>query len=83
MKILIHKPSSLGDVAQALPVLRLLKLHLPASKIYWWIDTRLSSLLENDPDLEGVVQVRAETLGLSPELDGIDRERAADALVKI
>ena len=55
MKILILKPSSLGDVVQALPVLRLLKLHLPTSEIYWWIDTKLAPLIEGDPDLAGVV----------------------------
>lgn len=55
MKILILKPSSLGDVVQALPVLRLLKRHLPASEIYWWIDDRLASLLEGDPDLAGLI----------------------------
>jgi ADP-heptose:LPS heptosyltransferase len=33
VKILILKPSSLGDVIQALPVLRLLKGHLPQSQI--------------------------------------------------
>ncbi len=54
MKILILKPSSLGDVIQALPVLRLLKLHLPKSEIYWWIDPGLAPLLENDPDLAGI-----------------------------
>lgn len=54
MKILILKPSSLGDVILALPVLRLLKLHLPKSEIYWWIDSGLAPLLENDPDLAGV-----------------------------
>ncbi len=32
LKILILKPSSLGDVVQALPVLRLLKRHLPPAK---------------------------------------------------
>jgi ADP-heptose:LPS heptosyltransferase len=32
LKILILKPSSLGDVIQALPVLRLLKRHLPAER---------------------------------------------------
>ena len=32
VKILILKPSSLGDVIQALPVLRLLKRHLPAQR---------------------------------------------------
>ncbi len=55
MKILILKPSSLGDVVQALPVLRLIKRHRPASQIYWWIDSQLGPLLEGDPDLAGVV----------------------------
>ena len=55
MKILILKPSSLGDVIHALPVLRLLKSHLPQSRIYWWLDSNLKSLLENDPDLAGVI----------------------------
>lgn len=54
MKILILKPSSLGDVVQALPVLRLLKLHFPKSEIYWWINSGLAPLLENDPDLAGI-----------------------------
>jgi heptosyltransferase-1 len=55
LKILILKPSSLGDVVQALPVLRLLKRHIPSAEIHWWIDTRLSALLEGDRDLAGVV----------------------------
>ncbi len=54
MKILILKPSSLGDVVQALPVLRLLKQHYPASEIYWWIETGNAPLLEGDPDLAGI-----------------------------
>ena len=56
MKILILKPSSLGDVVQALPVLRLIKCHLPASEIFWWIDSGLAPLLEDDPDLTGIVR---------------------------
>jgi len=56
LKILILKPSSLGDVVQALPVLRLLKSHLPASSIFWWIDSQFAPLLENDPDLTSVVR---------------------------
>ena len=56
MKILILKPSSLGDVIQALPVLRLLKLHFRDAKIFWWIDSALAPLLEGDPDLAGVVR---------------------------
>ena len=54
MRILILKPSSLGDVVQALPVLRLLKGHFPRCAIYWWIDSTLRSLLEGDTDLTGV-----------------------------
>jgi lipopolysaccharide heptosyltransferase II len=37
-------------------VLRLIKRHLPESRIYWWIDSRLASLLEGDPDLAGLVR---------------------------
>ena len=55
MKILILKPSSLGDVIQALPVLRLLKLHFRDAEIFWWIDSALAPLLEGDPDLAGIV----------------------------
>lgn len=54
MKILILKPSSLGDVVQALPVLRLLKQHYRGSEIFWWIETRNAPLLEGDPDLAGI-----------------------------
>jgi heptosyltransferase-1 len=56
LKILILKPSSLGDVVQALPVLRLLKRHRPDAEIFWWIDADLAPLLAGDPDLAGVVR---------------------------
>jgi lipopolysaccharide heptosyltransferase II len=56
LKILILKPSSLGDVVQALPVLRLLKLHFRNAEIFWWIDSALAPLLKGDPDLAGIVR---------------------------
>jgi lipopolysaccharide heptosyltransferase I len=56
LKILILKPSSLGDVVHALPVLRLLKQHLPDSELSWWIESRLAPLLEGDPDLAGLIR---------------------------
>lgn len=55
VKILILKPSSLGDVIHALPVLRLIKQHHPGSEIYWWIEKNLAPLLADDPDLAGVI----------------------------
>lgn len=63
MKILILKPSSLGDVVQALPVLRLLKQHYPDCEIYWWIETRNAALLEGDPDLAGIFRFDRERWG--------------------
>jgi heptosyltransferase I len=56
LRILILKPSSLGDVVQALPMLRLLKRHFPDSQIDWWIDASLAPLLEGDPDLHRAVR---------------------------
>lgn len=56
MRILILKPSSLGDVVQALPVLRLIKRQAPASTVWWWLDANLAPLLEGDPDLAGVIR---------------------------
>ena len=54
VKILILKPSSLGDVVQALPVLRLLKASDRRHELYWWISADLAEVLQDDPDLAGV-----------------------------
>jgi heptosyltransferase-1 len=63
LKILILKPSSLGDVIQALPVLRLLKLHFRDAEIFWWIDSALAPLLEDDPDLSCIVRFERKRWG--------------------
>ena len=55
MKILILKPSSLGDVVQALPVLRLLRKHFPGCEVHWFLERSLLPLLDGDPDLAFVV----------------------------
>ena len=63
MKILILKPSSLGDVIQALPVLRLVEAAFPPAEIFWWIDSALAPLLEGDPDLAGIVRFERKRWG--------------------
>ena len=55
LKVFILKPSSLGDVVQALPVLRLIKRQHPASEIFWWLDSNLVPLLKGDRDLAGII----------------------------
>jgi lipopolysaccharide heptosyltransferase I len=63
MKVLILKPSSLGDVIQALPVLRLIKRHRRDAEVWWWIDEGLAPLLEGDPDLAGLFLFRRKRWG--------------------
>ncbi len=55
MKVLILKPSSLGDVVQALPLLRLLKRHRPDAVVHWWLAAELLPLLEGDADLAHLI----------------------------
>lgn len=62
-KILILKPSSLGDVLQAMPVLRLLRLQFPAAAIDWWVDTASLPLLKDDPDLRQAIPFERKELG--------------------
>jgi ADP-heptose:LPS heptosyltransferase len=48
-KILIVKPSSLGDVIHSLPFLNAVKTCLPESEIHWIIAKGLEGILENHP----------------------------------
>jgi lipopolysaccharide heptosyltransferase I len=52
---LIIKPSSLGDVTHALPILRLLRRRYPNAKISWLVAPYCSGLLEGHPDLDEVI----------------------------
>jgi len=63
LKILILKPSALGDVVQALPVARLLKQSYPTAQIHWWVAEVFAPLLEGDPDLAAVHRFRRKGWG--------------------
>lgn len=49
MRILIIKPSSLGDVVHALPAVNLIRRRFPDAHISWLIRDSLESLLKNCP----------------------------------
>jgi ADP-heptose:LPS heptosyltransferase len=49
-RILIIKPSSLGDVVTALPALRALRRAFPRAHIAWLAATSCAGLLEGDAD---------------------------------
>ncbi len=51
-KILVVKPSSLGDVVHALPFLNALRSSLPGAEIHWVIARGLEGMLEGHPYVE-------------------------------
>lgn len=54
-RILILKPSSLGDIVHALPVLRALRLGLPRAHIAWLVSSSFAPLLRHHPHLDEVL----------------------------
>lgn len=54
-RILLIKPSSLGDVIHALPVLDGLRTRFPAATIDWLIASAFAPLLEGHPLISGVI----------------------------
>ena len=52
MRILIIKPSSLGDVLHALPTVNLIRRRFPEAHLTWLINAELSSLLKNCPVID-------------------------------
>jgi len=54
-RILLIKPSSLGDVVTAMPVLRGLRRSFPAAHIAWLIGTAYAPLVDSDSDLNEVI----------------------------
>ncbi len=59
-KILLIKPSSLGDCLQALPVLNALRKALPVAKIFWLINREYADLLRAHPALDGLILFHRE-----------------------
>ena len=51
-KILIVKPSSLGDIVHSLPALNALKRCFPGAEIHWVVAKGLEGLLEDHPKIE-------------------------------
>lgn len=54
-RIAIVKPSALGDIVHALPVLFALRTRFPNAHISWIINTQLQPLLAGHPDLDATI----------------------------
>src|SRR5438477_13203616 len=54
-RILLIKPSHIGDVVHALPVLAKLRARYPEARIDWFITRENADLVRHHPDLSDVV----------------------------
>ena len=61
--ILMIKPSSMGDIVLALPVLSALRKSFPDTRISWLVRTDFAPLLENHPHLTDIILFDREFLG--------------------
>lgn len=50
-RIALVKPSALGDIVHALPVLTALRVRFPAASITWVVNSAYEPLIKNHPDL--------------------------------
>jgi lipopolysaccharide heptosyltransferase I len=64
-RILIIKPSAIGDVVHALPVLGLLRRKWPAAKISWLVTPACAGLLDGHPFLHEVIRFERRQYGKS------------------
>lgn len=55
MRILILKPSSLGDIVCSLPVAQSIRDQMPSAEISWVVKTRFSEILKRCPTVNGEI----------------------------
>lgn len=56
-RILIIKPSSLGDIVHALPTAAALRRRFPAAKLTWLVKREWAEVLDGNPDIDAVLAV--------------------------
>ncbi len=70
MKILIIKPSSLGDVIHALPFLHSLKQSFPDSQVDWVISSSLKGIIEDNPLINNLILLNKDSWKSIKKLPG-------------
>ncbi len=59
-KILIVKPSSLGDIVHSLPFLNVINTHFPQAEIHWLVASAFRDLLEGHPMIHKLWVIRKD-----------------------
>ena len=62
-RILIIKPSAIGDVVHTLPILNLLRRRFPQAHIAWLVTPACAGLLDGHPQLDEVVRFERNEFG--------------------
>ena len=62
-RILIIKPSAIGDVVHTLPVLNLLRRRWPAAHVSWLVTPACAGLVERHPQVDEVIRFERRELG--------------------
>src|SRR5439155_19985430 len=62
-RVLIIKPSAIGDVVHALPVLNLLRRRWSAAQVSWLVTPACAGLLERHPQLDEVIRFDRNQFG--------------------
>jgi heptosyltransferase-1 len=53
--IIVIRPSAIGDIVMASPMLPRLRGTFPQARIYWVVEPAMADLLSHHPDLDGVI----------------------------
>ncbi len=75
-RILLIKPSSLGDVIHALPVLHGLRVRFPRAHIAWLVASACAPLIRHHPELDEVIEFDRHRFGRVGRSLQISREFA-------
>lgn len=62
-RILIIRPSALGDVCRSVPLAAALKKHRPSAEIHWLVNAPFASVLEAHPAIDRVIPFDRKALG--------------------
>lgn len=65
-RILVVKPSSLGDVVHALPTVNLIRQRYPRAHIAWLINAEFKSLLLDNPVIDSIIEFPRRNLASLP-----------------
>ena len=83
MRILIIKPSSLGDVVHALPTVNLIRRRFPDAHISWLINDALTSLLNHSPIINEVIRFPRHQYTKLPALISRLRQNRFDIVIDL